>query len=525
MVPFVHQIDITDAHQLIQHFQAIPDITEHILESDRYPLAALNEALETLTEARNYLDQNTPEYSECLKTIIKIESVISTRIDYVNSIIETLLGKETIEPPDFSLEHSDTKEILFHIDLMKDVAHSSEIDQDGYKTALRKFIKTLKFRFNKGLEIHKKLYHLQFEDLASLEADFPQSVLEEQKVFLEDALAMTRSHVPVTLVQIQQLKETLFKILEAMGVRILQTNPVSGRAEYCKIWREVENVLVGFEVEFGQKLVKRFADMLPEYIADHWNVHVVRHNRKLVELLIDVLDDTALLEDLYQILLNLVGAELTQLRKKQELSKISLKHLQTMQYVKDDEDGELIEIEKFRGLDLPEKARELIKLSIYGLCEYVSKISVAELRKYPIGILRSIDKIVNDLQQHRLQQSDIEHIHNSPEYSLALTTVREALATYNDAEEKYNFVDLYKETDHTVEGVTYCTFNDPILRVIQNITEAYFVVDSSEQDLSEHRMAELQITIVERYKREWGRQNELQQQIEQKTMEELAGEL
>jgi ribosomal protein S6--L-glutamate ligase len=49
---------------------------------------------------------------------------------------------------------------------MKDVGYSPEIDAEDYKAALRKFIKTLKFRFNNGLEIHKRLYYVEFEDLA-----------------------------------------------------------------------------------------------------------------------------------------------------------------------------------------------------------------------------------------------------------------------------------------------------------------------------------------------------------------------
>jgi hypothetical protein len=525
MVPFVHNLDITDVQQVVEHFQNIPDITEYILESDLYPLAALGEALETLYRAKS---QSTPEnqtFQEYGRTITKIESVISTRIDYVNSIIEHLLGKESFEPLDFSLDNSPTREILSHIDLMKDVSHSSEINQKDYKAALRKFVKTLKFRFNKGLEIHKSLYDLEFEDIAEKQDQFPQAIIEEQKGFLEDALTMTRSHVPVTPTQIHQLKETLFKILEAMGVRILQTKRSYSRTEYCEILKEIEDIVIGLDVDFGQKLVKRFADMLPEYIAEHWNSHVIKHNRKVVELMIDVTDDAALLEDLYQVFINLTTAEAIQLQRKQELSRMSLKHIQTLQYVKNEENAQLVEMERFRNLDVSEKARELIRLSIYGLCEYLSKLSVEEFRKYPIGIVRSTEKVLRDLDQHRLKNSDIKNIQNSPEYVDAVETVKEALATYNSSDEKHNFVDIYKETDYTVDGVTYCVFNNIILRVIQNVTEAYFVVDSSDQNVSKQRLSELQITIFERYKTEWIRQNELQHQIEQEAMEELAGEL
>ena len=42
---------------------------------------------------------------------------------------------------------------------------------------------------------------------------------------------------------------------------------------------------------------------------------------------------------------------------------------------------------------------------------------------------------------------------------------------------------------------------------------------------SEVRLSELQVTIVERYKREWARQNAIEQQIEQEVMEELALEI
>jgi len=525
MPPFVHNLDITNVDQIVDHFQNIPDITEHILESDTYSFVALGEALETLYNAKNHATSETQEFKEYSRTITKIESVISTRIDYVNSIIEHLLGKESFGVTDFSLDDSPTKEILSHIDLMKDVSHSSEINQKDYKAALRKFIKTLKFRFNKGLEIHKHLYNLEFEDIAEKQDEFSHVILEEQKGFLEDALAMTRSHVPVTPTQIHQLKETLFKILESMGVRVLQMNRFQNRAEYSKILKEIEDVVIGLEVDFGQKLVKRFGDLLPEYIADNWNVHVIKHNRKLAELLVDITDDAALLEDLYQIFINLTTAEATQLQKKQELSRVTLKHIQGLRYVKNEENAQLIEMARFRNLDVSEKARELIRLSVYGLCEYLSKLSVEELRKYPIGIVRSTEKVLGDLEQHRLGKSDVKNIQNAPEYTDALEIVKEALATYHSSDEKYNFVDIYKETDYTVDDITFCVFNNIILRVIQNITEAYFVVDSSDQNVSQSRLGELQITIVERYKTEWIRQNELQQQIEQEAMEELAGEL
>ena len=37
MPPFVHELDISDEDQILEHFQNIPDITEYILESDLYP--------------------------------------------------------------------------------------------------------------------------------------------------------------------------------------------------------------------------------------------------------------------------------------------------------------------------------------------------------------------------------------------------------------------------------------------------------------------------------------------------------
>jgi hypothetical protein len=526
MPPFVHNLDITNVDQIVEHFQNIPDMTEHILECDTYPFIALGEALETLYDAKNHAAPNSQEFKDYERTITKIESVISTRIDYVNSIIDHLLGKETFDDTtDFSLDDSPTKEILSHIDLMKDVSRSSEINQKDYKAALRKFLKTLKFRFNKGLEIHKRLHNLEFEDIAEKQDDFPHDLLEEQKGFLEDALTMTRNHVPVTHTQIHQLKETLFKILESMGVRVLQMNSFNRREEHGKILRRIEDVVIGFEVDFGQKFIKRFSGMLPQYIADHWNTHVIKHNRKVAELLVDLTDDAALLEELYQILINLTTAEAAQLQKKQELSRVTLKHIQGLRYVKDEENAQRIEMERFKSLDLNERARELIKLSIYGLCEYLSKISVEELRKYPIGIIRSTEKVLGDLEQHKLKKSDVTNIQNSPEYISARETIQEAMAIYHSSDEKYNFADIYKETDYTVDDVTFCAFNNIILRVIQNITEAYFVVDSGDQNLSEQRLSELQITIVERYKSEWIRQNELQQKIEQETMEELAEEL
>ncbi len=522
MPPFVHSLDIADVRQIIEHFQTIPDMTEFILESDRYPYAALNDALKTLYGAVEHIASETQEADTCRRTITKIESVLATRVDYVKSIIDQLLGKDAFEPLDIPFEESPTPEILSHIDLMKDVAYSPEIQQNDYKNALRKLIKILKFRFNTGLEIHKQLYLLDFEEIAANRESFPQALLEGHKGFLEDALTMTRNHVPVTATQIHQLKETLFKILEAMGVRILQSNHIQSRAEYCQLMQEVENVVLGAEVDFGQKVVKRFADMLPEYISDQWNANIIKHNRKIVALLIDLTDDSALLEELYQILVNLTTAEADQLRKKQEISRVTLKHIRTLEYVKNHDNAEQIEMERFRTIELSEKARELIRLSLYGLCEYLRVINVDELRKYPIGILRSIEKVLRDLEQHRLKASDIKNLQDSPEYSEAVNFVKEAMLTYESSDEKYNFVDIYKESDHTCDGVTYCMFNDIILRSIQNITEAYFVVDSNEQSVSEERLAELQVTIAERYKSEWSRQNAIEQQLEQDVMEELA---
>ena len=86
-------------------------------------------------------------------------------------------------------------------------------------------------------------------------------------------------------------------------------------------------------------------------------------------------------------------------------------------------------------------------------------------------------------------------------------------------------MDIYKESDFTVEDITFCAFNDIILRLIQNITEAYFVVDSTKDNVSDNRLSEMKIMIAERYKREWIRQNEQRLEIDQQAMEELAEEL
>lgn len=525
MVSFIHQLDVNDENQIVEHFQNIPDIMEYILESEQYPLTALHDVVTALEGALNNGRGDPSLKDDYARTIAKIHSVISTRIDYVNSIIDSLLGSNEFDISDFSLENSPTQEILAHIDLMKDVSHSSEISTDDYKAAMRKFIKTLKFRFNKGLEIHKALIQLGFEVLAEREDEYPQEVLEEYRNFLEDALAMTRSHIPVKPSQIHQLKETLFKILEAMGVRILQHHQPSSRAEYGEILRKLEELLGGLELDFGQKVVDRFADMLPEYIADHWNFDVIKHNRKLVGLLIDCTEDAALLGELYKIITNLTIAEATQTQRKQELAKVTLKDIQGLYYVKNEENALQVQMEKFKSLTLTEQARELIKLSLYGLCDYLSKFSVEILRKYPVGILKSTEKMLNDLEQHRLRDSEVQGIRDSAEYYTAVELIEDAIRTYEASQEKYNFVDIYKETDFTVESTTYCAFNDIILRLIQNVMEAYFIVDSDNQKVSEHRLAELKITISERYKREWIRQNELRQASEQLAMEELAQEL
>lgn len=526
MAPFVHQIDISDEDQIVEHFQNIPDITEYILESDQYPLVALNETLNILRGALNNGHLDDIKRESYRRTMSKIESVISTRVEYVSSMIDSLIGDEGEEEfIDFQLEESPTKEILFNIDLMKDVAHSPEINYEDYKAAIRKFIKILKFRFNKALEIHKELHYLKFEDIAEKQDEFPRDVLEEEKSFLKDALAMTRSHVPAKAIQIHQLKETLFKILESMGVRVLQTERFYTWASYSTILKEIEDVIAGLELDFGQKVVNRFTDMLPEYIADNWNFDVIKHNRKLVALFIDNTDDPALLGDLYNVLVNLSIAEATLSQREQEASKVTLEDIQDLGYVKNDENALLVQIEEFKSVEMTEQARRLIKLSIYGLCEYISKLSVEELSKYPIGIIRSAEKMFKDLTQHRLRESEIRAIHNIPEYNSAVKIVGEALATYDSSKEKYNFVDIYKETDFTVDGITYCAFNDIILRLIQNITEAYFVVDSTKENVSETRLSEMKIMIAERYKTEWIRQNELRLEIEQQAMQELAEEL
>ena len=55
--------------------------------------------------------------------------------------------------------------------------------------------------------------------------------------------------------------------------------------------------------------------------------------------------------------------------------------------------------------------------------------------------------------------------------------------------------------------------------------EAYFVVDSDNDKVSETRLQELKVTITERYKTEWIRQNKLRQESDLLAMEELAEEL
>ncbi|MCP4399812.1 MAG: hypothetical protein GY801_21225 [bacterium] len=526
MPPFVHEIDISDEEQIIEHFQSIPDITEYILESEIYPFSDLKDARESLEKALANGHGDSSQRSEYERTITKIESVVLTRVDYVNSIIDSLVGNDSFSVHEFSLDESPTQEILVHIDLMKDVARSPEINHEDYKNALRKFIKTLKFRFNKGLEVHKGLHNLEFEEIAEKQDELPEGVLDEQKNFIEDALAMTRSHIPVKPNQIHQLKETLFKILESMGVRTLQTKSLEVREEYSKILGKIEDLLAGLELDFGQKVVDRFTDMLPEYIAEHWNFSVIKHNRKLVELLIDHTEDAALLSDLYKNFINLASAEAAQNQKKQELTKISLKDIEGMNYVvKDEENALQIQMESFRSLEITEQARELIKLSVYGLCEFISKISVAELARYPIGILKSTEKMLKDLNQHRLRESELQRIRDFSDYNQAVELIEETLFTYDSTKEKYNFVDIYKEDDFTVDRITFCAFNDIILRLIQNIKEAYFVVDSDNRKVPEGRLHELRVTSTERYKSEWTRQNELRQESDQQAMEELAAEM
>ncbi len=62
---------------------------------------------------------------------------------------------------------------------------------------------------------------------------------------------------------------------------------------------------------------------------------MIKHNRKLVGLLIDCTEDAALLGELYKIITNLtIDAEATQTQRKQELAKVTLKDIQGLYYVK-----------------------------------------------------------------------------------------------------------------------------------------------------------------------------------------------
>jgi predicted RNA-binding protein with EMAP domain len=404
---------------------------------------------------------------------------------------------------------------------MKDVGTSPEIDETEYNEVLQKLVKVLKFRFNEALSIYKELYSTPYEEIAKNKIKFPQEELEQYKRFLEDALLMTKTHITVKPQQIQQLKGTLIKILEALAMRGLESEETSDKSQYKKILNLIETNIDGLEAEFAHEIIERFSNLLPEAIAEKYPLTMIRHNRKLAELLIEISKPSESILDLYDMLVSFTIAEAEKIRnlraEKREPEDLPLEVKITPA-----EREILEEMKHFETLTLTQKALALIRLSFYGLFETLSSLTLEELTKYPIGVLKSAEKTLKELEQQELSEKEIQIIRANTDYIKALELLDKAIADYKTSGEKYDFISLYRETDYEVQGVSYCTFNDLILRMIQNIGEANFILNSTRTGISEERQHEVTVTITERYRQEWKRQSEEREKKEELELVKLA---
>ncbi|HWP48675.1 MAG TPA: hypothetical protein VNM22_16080 [Candidatus Limnocylindrales bacterium] len=509
------------AEDIVEYFKKIPDITEYTLDCNAYPLSRLEKLKKILSEAVESVSSQSESYNTYDKILKRLSGLITTRVDYVKGFIQQVLGKESPLNSKYFLETAPTSDILHHVDLMKDVGISPEMEETEYNEVLQKLVKVLKFRFNEALSIYKELYSTTYEEIAKNKTKFPQQELEQYKRFLEDALLMTKTHITVKPQQIQQLKGTLIKILEALAVRALESVETFDKSQYRQILNLIETNISGLEAEFAHEIIERFSNLIPEAIAEKYPLTIIRHNRKLAELLIEISKPSESILDLYDILISFTIAEAEKIRslriEKQEPadSPLEVKITPGEREIQE-------EMKHFETLTLTQKALALIRLSFYGLFETLSSLTLEELNKYPIGVLKSAEKTLKELEQQELSEKEIQIIRTNTDYIKALELLDKAIADYKTLGEKYDFISLYRETDYEVQGVSYCTFNDLILRMIQNIGEANFILNSTGAGISAERQHELTVTITERYRQEWKRQREAEEKEEELELVKLA---
>lgn len=517
----IEKLEQATADDLVEHLKKIPDITEYTLDCHSYPLSRLEKWKKILSKAAESVSSEDPSYSTYDKILKRLSGLITTRVDYVKGFIQQVLGRESPLNSKYFLETALTSDILHHVDLMKDVGTSPEIDETEYNEVLQKLVKVLKFRFNEALSIYKELYSTPYEEIAKNKIKFPQEELEQYKRFLEDALLMTKTHITVKPQQIQQLRGTLIKILEALAMRVLESEETSDKSQYKKILNLIETNLDGFEVEFAREITERFSNLIPEVMAEKYPLIMIRHNRKLTELLIEISKPSASILDLYDILVSFTIAEAEKIRnlriekREPEDSPLEVKITPAEREI-------LEEMKHFETLTLTQKALALIRLSFYGLFETISSLSLEELNKYPVGVLKSAEKTLKELEQQGLPEKDIPIIQTNTDYIKAVELLDKAIADYKTSSEKYDFIKIYRETDYEVQGVSYCTFDNLILRMIQNIGEASSVLNSTKTGIPEERQHELTITITERYRQEWKRQAKEREKEEELELIKLA---
>jgi len=521
----IEKLEQAPADAIVEHFSRIPDITEYTLDSHLYPLAKLENLKKILEQALSTCSPQSDSYLAYDKILRRLSDLMTTRIDYVQGFIEQILSKKSILTHRYPLEVAPTSEILFHVDLMKDVGIPAAVGEDAYNEALQKLVKALKFRFNEALNVYKELYLVTHEEIAKDQNRFPQEDLEQYKNFLEDALLMTKKHITVKTQQVNQLKGTLLKILEALALRALESKDLADKAQYKHLLHLIEVNLDGFEAEFAREIVERFSNARSEMTMEKYSLATLRHHRKLIELIMEASKYPEQVLDLYDILVDLVLAESEQVRSfKADKRDLEIPSLE-VKVIKGEEELDE-EMTRFEALTLAQKALALIHLSLYGLFEHISsRLTAEEFSKYPIGIIKSTEKTLKDLEQHGLPEKDIKAIQNNADYLKALERIDKTLATYKSSGDKYDFIKIYKETDYEIDGLVFCAFNDLILRMIQNIGEASFILDSTETGISQDRRQELTVTIGERYRQEWERQAQERQKEEELELVKLAESL
>ncbi len=103
MSPFINDLDIGDEDKIVEHFQNIPDIMEYILESDLYPLGALNEALEILHRALNNGNLEASKNKEYQKKMKEFNADKDKLSDFLRKEKENELTKMQVDLKQFQL--------------------------------------------------------------------------------------------------------------------------------------------------------------------------------------------------------------------------------------------------------------------------------------------------------------------------------------------------------------------------------------------------------------------------------------